>query len=54
MPVKTKKDIPKKDIMHCIAALKKVTVKAPVHIGDVVLENVSGTSVPVVATKNIE
>ena len=54
LPVKTKKDIPKKDIMHCIAALKKVTVKVPVHIGDVVLENVSGTSVPVVATKNIE
>ena len=54
LPVKTEKDIPKKDIMRCIAALKTVTARTPIHMGEVVLENVAGTGVSVVATKNIE
>ena len=33
--------------------INRVTVKAPVAIGDVVLENVAGTGVPVVATKAV-
>ena len=34
--------------------INKVTAKAPVHIGDVVLADVAGTKVAVVATKNVE
>ena len=34
--VKTKSDIPKEKIFDCVKALKGVTVKAPVHIGDVI------------------
>lgn len=52
--VKTKTDIPKGKIFECVRALRDIHVKAPVHIGDVVLENVAGTGVAVVATKNIE
>ena len=51
--VKTKTDIPKGKIFDCVKALKEVTVAAPVHIGDVVLENVAGTGVDVIATKNV-
>lgn len=51
--VKTKEDIPKGKIFECVTALKGVCVKAPVHIGDVILANVAGTGVDVVATKNI-
>ena len=51
--VKTREDIPKEKIFDCIKALKKVEVAAPVHIGDVVLRDVAGTGVDVVATKNI-
>ena len=54
LPVKTERDIPKSHMMCCIAALKGVTVRAPVHMGEVVLENAAGTGVSVVATKNIE
>ena len=50
--VKTKEDIPKDKIFDCVRALKGVTVKAPVHIGDVILANVAGTGVDVVATRN--
>lgn len=52
--VKTKSDIPKDKIFDCAKALKKVVVKAPVSIGDVVLSDVAGTGVDMVATKNVE
>ena len=50
--VKTKEDIPKGKIFECVKALKGVTVKAPIHIGDVILKDVAGTGVDIVATKN--
>jgi len=51
--VKTQYDIPKGKIFDCVKALKEVVVKAPVHIGDVVLADVAGTGVDVIATKNV-
>ena len=51
--VKTASDIPKAKIYECASALKNVVVTAPVKIGDVVLSNVAGTGVDVVAAKNI-
>lgn len=52
--VKTKEDVPKGKIFDCIEALKDVIVKAPVHIGDVIIPDVAGTGVAIVATKNVE
>ena len=52
--VKTKEDIPKGKIFDCVKALKSVEVAAPVHIGDVLVKNVAGTGVDVIATKNVE
>lgn len=49
--VKTKEDIPKGKIFECVQALKDVTVTAPIHIGDVIVANVAGTGVDIVATK---
>ena len=34
-------------------ALKGVSIKAPVKIGDVIVEDVAGTDVNIVATRNI-
>lgn len=51
--VKTASDIPKGKIFDCVKALKDVEVKAPVKIGDVIVENVAGTGVNVIATKNV-
>ena len=50
--VKTREDIPKGKIFDCVLALKDLTVQAPVHIGDVVLENAAGTGVDMIATSN--
>lgn len=52
--VKTKEDIPKGKIFEVCEALKTVRVKAPVKIGDVILENVAGTGVQIVATRDVK
>ena len=52
--VKTKSDIPKSKIFECAKAHQSNQVEAPVHIGDVIMENVADTGVSIVATKNVE
>ena len=52
--VKTKEDIPKGKIFDVVKALKDVEIPAPVKIGDVVVANVAGTGVDIVATKNVD
>ena len=50
--VKTAQDIPKAEIFDCVRALKNVTAVSPVKIGDVILHDVCGTGVDVIATKS--
>lgn len=50
--VKTESDIPKDKIFDVVKSLKDISVASPVHIGDVVCENVCGLGVNVIATKN--
>lgn len=52
--VKTKQDIPKGKIFACMEALRGIEVTAPVHIGDVILENVADTGADIVATRNVD
>lgn len=52
--VKTKEDIPKGKVLDCVRALKGVTIDAPIRIGDIVVENVAGTGVDIIATKNVK
>lgn len=51
--IKTESDIPKNKIFACVDALRGVEVAAPVKIGDVVLADVAGTGVNVVAARNV-
>lgn len=51
--VKTKEDIPKGKIFDCMKEINGILAKAPVAIGDVLLENVAGTGVAIVATKAV-
>ena len=51
--VKTAADIPKGQIFACVKALRAVEMPAPVAMGQVVLPNVCGTGVDVIATKAI-
>ena len=51
--VKTKGNIPKEKIFACMDEINHAVVPAPVRIGDIVIENVCGTEVDVIATKNV-
>ena len=53
VPVKTSRAIPKGNIADCLRGLKSVELEAPVAIGDVVVANVCGTGVDIVATRNV-
>ena len=51
LPVRSNAPVPKDLQMECMAAIKAVSVTAPVKAGDVVLPNICGTGVDIVATK---
>lgn len=52
--VKTKETIPKDKIFAVMEEINKVVVQTPVKIGDVLIENVAGTGVPVIATREVK
>lgn len=52
LPVKTDKPLKKELNFECIKAINKVTVEAPVRIGDIIIENIFGTGVNIVASKS--
>ena len=52
--LKTASDIPKEKIMEGIRDLRGVSVPCPVHIGDVLLKDIAGTGVDMIATKEVE
>lgn len=51
--VKTNGDIPKGKIYDIMDELTKVTAKAPVNVGDVIIKDVLGLGVDIVATKKV-
>lgn len=54
VPVKTDKPIPKDKIFDVMKEINKITMIAPVKIGDIALENVLGLDVNIVITKDIK
>lgn len=54
LSVKTREAIPREMILACVQELKKISLQAPVYVGDVVLENVVDTGIDIVATRNVE
>ena len=54
LPVKTEYTVPKSMIFEIMEELDKIKVNAPIKIGDIIIENVLGTGVNVISTKNIE
>lgn len=53
LPVKTDRPLPKEKMFQCMALLDGVCVQAPVRVGQVILSDVLGTGVNVVATKTL-
>lgn len=53
LPVKSDAPVPKNLVKDCVRALKPVDVSAPICLGDVILPDVCGTGVNIVATRSI-
>lgn len=53
LSVKTKTPIPKKEIKNCMKELAGAKLVAPIAAGTVVVPNVCGTGVDVIATKSV-
>ncbi len=53
LSVKTRTPIPKKEIFNCMKALSDVELDAPIAIGSVVLPDVCGTGVDIIATRSL-
>jgi CxxC motif-containing protein len=51
--VKTASDIPKDKIFDVMKDIDAAVVNAPAHIGDVLIKDVAGTGVDVIATREI-
>ncbi len=54
LPVKTAAAVPKGMIFEIMDAINKASAEAPVKMGDVIIPNVLGTGVDVVATRTME
>ena len=52
LPIKTEHPVPKDKVMEVARALSGAEIKAPVCIGDVVVENICNTGVNMVATRH--
>ncbi len=52
-PVRTKGDIPKELLFEAMHAVNQLCIPAPVSIGQVVIEDLCGTGVPLIATREI-
>ena len=53
LPVRSNQPIPKAKIMECMEVIKQTQVKLPVKIHEVVVSNICGTGVDIVATKTL-
>lgn len=53
LSVKSKEAIPKEDLFEAMKILKKVEVKVPIKVGDVIEKNILNTGVDIIATRDM-
>lgn len=54
LPVISSDPLPKARVMDVMKQLKDINVSAPVNMGDVIVENILGLGVDIIASKTIE
>ena len=53
-PVRTDGSVPKGKNFECMNQINEVTLQAPVKVGDAVIENIAGTGVTLIATRDVK
>lgn len=54
LPVKSAAALPKEKVLDCMTEINKVTANLPIKLGDVIISDICGTGIDIVAAKNIE
>ncbi len=52
--VKSSKTVPKNMIFDVLKEIKKSSITAPVKLGQIIIKNVAGTKIDIIATKSIK
>lgn len=52
--VKSSQPVPKEKVFQVLKEIKKIKVKAPIKLGQIILTNVANTNINIIATKSIE
>ncbi len=52
VPCKSSDDLPKEKIFDCMKEINSARVDAPVKLGDILIENVCGTGINIIATNH--
>ena len=53
LPVRSNQPLPKEKLFDCMDVIRATSVKLPVNRYDVIIPNICGTGVDIVATKNV-
>lgn len=53
LPVKSQKPVPKEILLKCVNEINKFTLDAPVKIGDIVIPDILGTGISIIAAGNM-
>jgi len=54
LPVRSNQPVPKEKLLDCMEIIRSTAVKLPVKRYDVIIPNICGTGVDIVATKTVE
>ncbi|WBW99248.1 DUF1667 domain-containing protein [Oceanirhabdus sp. W0125-5] len=52
LPVRTDGEVPKNMIFDCMMEINKTKVKTPINVGDIIVEDLLGTGVNVIASRS--
>ena len=53
LPVRTDKEIPKDKIFDCMMIINDVELKVPIKMGEIIVENILGLDVNLIASRSI-
>jgi len=54
LPVRTREAIPKQLIFSCMNEINRIEVIPPVRMGDILIDNIAGSGIPLIASRNLE
>lgn len=54
LPVRSNQPIPKELIMQCMEIIKKFKVTPPIKSKDIIIPNICGTNIDIIATRHID